>query len=74
MAQSNPVNTLAYLQSRRLTPAATLALYVAAVFVSWAERRRSRNALKHLDDHMLRDIGLTRTIADEEARRPFWQY
>ncbi|MEM1362690.1 MAG: DUF1127 domain-containing protein [Pseudomonadota bacterium] len=74
MAQSNAVNTLAYLQSRRLTPAATLALYVAAVCVAWAERRRSRIALHNLDDHMLKDIGLTRTIAEAESRRPFWQY
>ena len=74
MAQSNSVSTLAYLQSRKLTPAATLALYIAAVIVSWSERRRSRIALKHLDDHLLRDIGLSRAEADEEARRPFWHY
>lgn len=33
---------------------------------------RQRRALLDLDDAMLRDIGLTRTQAVEEASRPFW--
>ena len=33
---------------------------------------RERRSLRHLDDHLLRDIGLTREQADEEAARPFW--
>ena len=33
---------------------------------------RSRHRLGELDDHMLRDIGLTRTQAREEAGRPAW--
>ena len=73
MAQSNTVNTLAYLQSRQLTPVAKVAIYIAAVAVSWAERRRSRIALGNLDDHQLRDIGITREQACDEASRPFWQ-
>ena len=34
--------------------------------------RRSRQALADLDDHLLRDIGLTRDEAREEAERPVW--
>ncbi|MES2145511.1 MAG: DUF1127 domain-containing protein [Pseudomonadota bacterium] len=35
-------------------------------------RRRGRKALVHLDDHLLRDIGLTRRAAADEAGKPFW--
>jgi len=34
--------------------------------------RRQRNALKNLDDHLLRDIGLTRDEAEIEAEKPLW--
>lgn len=33
---------------------------------------RSRKGLMRLDDHLLRDIGLTREEAETEARRPVW--
>ncbi len=33
---------------------------------------RQRRALLHLDDTMLRDIGLSRDAAEAEARRPIW--
>lgn len=33
---------------------------------------RQRQALKTLDEDALRDIGITRTEAEAEARRPFW--
>ena len=36
------------------------------------ERRRSRKALLEMSDEMLKDIGLSRSDADGEARRPFW--
>lgn len=38
-----------------------------------AERRRQRRALALLDDHLLRDIGVTRGQALAEARRPPWR-
>ena len=38
-----------------------------------AERRRQRLALAALDDHLLRDIGVTREQALSEARRPAWR-
>ncbi len=34
--------------------------------------RRSRRALKRLDDAALRDISLSRQEAETEARRPIW--
>ncbi len=33
---------------------------------------RQRRCLASLDDHLLRDIGLTRDAALREARRPLW--
>jgi uncharacterized protein YjiS (DUF1127 family) len=39
----------------------------------WARRRRDRRALLQLDDHMLRDIGVDRTRAEDMASRPFWR-
>jgi uncharacterized protein YjiS (DUF1127 family) len=33
---------------------------------------RTRRALKHLDDHLLADVGLSRDDAEAEARRPLW--
>lgn len=45
---------------------------VANLVALWRQRRRTRAALRDLPEHMLRDIGLTRSAADAEARRPFW--
>lgn len=39
----------------------------------WDDRRRSRVALAHLDDHLIRDIGLDRAACEDEALRPFWR-
>lgn len=34
--------------------------------------RQHRQALRRLDTHLLRDIGLTPEQAEAEARRPIW--
>jgi len=39
----------------------------------WRERIRYRHDLEMLDDHMLRDIGLSRETALREAQKPFWR-
>jgi uncharacterized protein YjiS (DUF1127 family) len=41
----------------------------------WIERSRQRAALRDLadDKHLLRDLGLTRQEALDEANRPFWE-
>ena len=36
-------------------------------------RRRTRNRLAMLDDHILRDIGLTPEDAAAEIAKPFWR-
>ena len=37
------------------------------------ERSRQRRALAQLDDHLLRDIGLTRDETRRECANPFWK-
>ncbi len=39
----------------------------------WFDRHAQRQALLELDDHMLRDIGLSRADAASEASKRFWQ-
>lgn len=44
----------------------------AAPFV-WLERMRDRRRIADLDEHMLRDIGLSRSEAEDLASTPFWR-
>ena len=44
-----------------------------ALVASWIERARQRDALAGLDDHALRDIGITRAEAARECGKPFWR-
>ncbi|WP_167331756.1 DUF1127 domain-containing protein [Azospirillum lipoferum] len=37
------------------------------------ERRKQRYALMHLDDHQLKDIGLSRSQVEQEVTKPFWR-
>jgi uncharacterized protein YjiS (DUF1127 family) len=39
----------------------------------WQERARGRAQLRTFDDHLLRDIGVTRLQAEAEADKPFWR-
>jgi len=39
----------------------------------WLDAARSRRTLEELDEHLLRDIGLTRAEARREADKFFWQ-
>jgi len=38
------------------------------------EKMRQRRILLDLDDRLLKDIGLTREQAMQEAHKPFWKY
>ena len=46
---------------------------VHSAFGRWLSRRRTRRALANLDDHQLRDIGLTRGAAGVEPVAWWWQ-
>lgn len=39
----------------------------------WRERTRARRALLRLNDHLLKDIGISRLDANIESTKSFWQ-
>lgn len=43
------------------------------LLLTWMERERERRQLAALDHHLLRDIGISRSDALEEAGKPFWR-
>ena len=45
---------------------------LALIRETW-RRWRSRQHLTVLNDHMLRDIGVTRAEAEHELNKPFWR-
>lgn len=59
--------------NRPLPPVATAVFALAVTILKWEQRQQTRRALKRLDDHMLRDIGLSQVEAQMECRKSFWQ-
>jgi uncharacterized protein YjiS (DUF1127 family) len=45
---------------------------LTAIARAW-RRQRTRAALAQLDEHLLKDIGVTYAEAENEANKPFWQ-
>jgi uncharacterized protein YjiS (DUF1127 family) len=45
----------------------------ADTLLIWHERAQQRRHLGALNDHMLRDIGLTRGDVMAESSKPFWR-
>lgn len=46
---------------------------IAQFLQNSAARRRDRLKLAHLDQRLLRDIGLDSAAASEECTKPFWR-
>ena len=46
---------------------------VVTTVLRWREVRRQRRALLTLSDELLKDIGISRADAMQEAGRPFWE-
>ena len=40
---------------------------------TWLARSRERHMLTELDEHMLKDIGMTRADVVVESGKPFWE-
>lgn len=51
---------------------AVILIWAANVVTVWSHRIRTRRSLTHLDDHMLKDIGLDRAQAEHESIKRFW--
>ena len=66
-------DTLALNGAYRPPLAARWAVKFAVLLTQWDMKRRTRRHLVRLDDHMLKDVGLTRDAASTEAARPFWR-
>ncbi len=56
-----------------LRPLLRVLKYVFVTTEEWQERAKQRRALRELNDHLLKDIGLSRADAEHEARKPFWR-
>jgi uncharacterized protein YjiS (DUF1127 family) len=41
--------------------------------MDWNQRQRQRRHLAAMDDHMLKDIGVSAADAAREAGKPFWR-
>lgn len=50
----------------------TLPERVADTLYEWQRRASERHNLRQLNDHMLRDIGLSRADVERESGKPFW--
>jgi uncharacterized protein YjiS (DUF1127 family) len=46
---------------------------IVEVVLTWLERTRQRRHLSQFNDHMLKDIGLSRSEAESEISKPFWR-
>lgn len=57
---------------QRLSLMSRLRAFVELLF-TWQERWEQRERLSGLEDHILRDIGLSRVDALREAEKPFWR-
>lgn len=58
----------------RVTRVASRSLWrMLDLLFSALERRKQRHALMHLDDHQLKDIGLSRSQVEQEVTKPFWR-
>ncbi|WP_246735962.1 DUF1127 domain-containing protein [Agrobacterium sp. a22-2] len=70
------VDLQARLFARKHPKTAVLARLVAMLGLCWRrhrERQRMQRDLPGFTDEMLRDFGLTRAQAEEQAGRPFWR-
>jgi uncharacterized protein YjiS (DUF1127 family) len=75
-------STLATAERTFMPAPATDGLYERAVLrlrqafdmlALWQQRARGRQQLRMFDDHLLRDIGITRLQAAADADKPFWR-
>ncbi|HVJ42524.1 MAG TPA: DUF1127 domain-containing protein [Dongiaceae bacterium] len=50
-----------------------VAVQLVELMLDWRERRRQRRRLATMDEHMLRDIGLSTADVEHEVHKPFWR-
>lgn len=73
MTQTQTHAALGYLSARQLPPLTAMALGIVVLVAKWEERRRTRRALKRLEPHLLRDVGLSQDDVARELGQRFRQ-
>ena len=68
---SRPVQALLR-RPQSLPPLSRALMGLTVVVANWEMRHRTRNSLAALDDHLLKDVGLSRATAEAEWDKPFW--
>jgi uncharacterized protein YjiS (DUF1127 family) len=68
-----PVVTRAPALDVSLTGLGTLLVKASDTLLDWQDRARQRHRLGEMDDHLLRDIGLSRADLEHEIEKPFWR-
>lgn len=59
---------------RRFLPSPAQALvYLSDLLFTWEHRARERRILAEMSNHMLKDLGISRTDARREAEKPLWR-
>lgn len=71
-AMTNQTAATSLNATKALPSAAVLVKRLTVLLTTWDERRRTRLALQQMDPSLLRDVGLTDTLAAHEAKKPFW--
>ena len=61
------------LNAQALPPISRVAVSLALTVAAWELRYRTRKQLAQMPKHMLRDIGLSESQAEQEAEKPFWR-
>lgn len=56
-----------------LTGLGALLVKASDTLLDWQDRARQRHRLGEMDDHLLRDIGLSRADLEHETAKPFWR-
>jgi uncharacterized protein YjiS (DUF1127 family) len=67
------IRSLALPRRRARRRVAGICCRLAATWRVWRQRAEQRRQLLRLDDRMLRDIGVSREMAEKEASKPFWR-
>ena len=68
-----PVVTRAPALDVGLTGLGALLVKASDTLLDWQDRARQRHRLGEMDDHLLRDIGLSRADLEHEIEKPFWR-
>jgi uncharacterized protein YjiS (DUF1127 family) len=71
-ARSTPTADIS-LKDIRLKGFSTLIVNAMDTVLDWQDRARQRRHLGEMDDHLLRDIGLSRADLEYESSKPFWR-